>query len=397
MNDLPTVAEALDSDDDSALVSCVWKRIFAHYGNDLDISEIPSPFANVVLVDFTVGVVGNGGFNYLFEHQFQGDPQFLFVSAAFKDIGAHQAASIVDEVMSVFPNSVAPSDRTERLRIYRSSQTVSSELDKKFWKCKDEIEAALSSYIRSKADAFLALDEPIEPRAESETETPRAPVHNPADESATTIHCWERIPHWARIQVGARLLRRVLPVFDSNWPGASSERRQPLIDIMTIAESSAAQARPDPRLNELTTLATMTAGAALQSLYGAPDDLRDAEVFPPNGDCAVKASMIASAAQFLAEAALATPNESADAFTEFVNRGVPDEFADVLGMRLALDVDLMEHAAAIHDWTNSTPVGPERFRVFDQYIARKSRPWWKLWHRDDPLKPLDFLPFKTSE
>ena len=54
-----------------------FKRILKQHAHHRDLSKIPKPQQTVLLVYQSYGLIGNGGFQYLFEGDFPGDPEFL--------------------------------------------------------------------------------------------------------------------------------------------------------------------------------------------------------------------------------------------------------------------------------------------------------------------------------
>ena len=93
----PSLRELLDASDDSALCNGICKRINVWYGSLADVSK-QSPQERVVTqVWNSLGIIGNGGFQYLFEGGFYGDPGYVYTAAAFQTLGCKQAAEAVAE------------------------------------------------------------------------------------------------------------------------------------------------------------------------------------------------------------------------------------------------------------------------------------------------------------
>ncbi|MDA7504180.1 hypothetical protein N8553_04290, partial [bacterium] len=63
--------------EDIDLADVIFDRILKEHGEDLDPSKISKPQQTVMLVYHSYGIIGNGGFQYLFEGDFPGDPEFL--------------------------------------------------------------------------------------------------------------------------------------------------------------------------------------------------------------------------------------------------------------------------------------------------------------------------------
>src|SRR5262249_33531456 len=114
------------------------------------------------------------------------------------------------------------------------------------------------------------------------------------------------LPHWARVAFAARCARHVLSCFSEDWPNAEPKRSEAILTAIQQAESSAEEGRALDGLEDAEMYAMMTAGAALQGLYGFPNPK---EPGPDDGNKAVAASFVAKAAEFAARAAQAPPSE----------------------------------------------------------------------------------------
>jgi hypothetical protein len=73
---------------ESNLWSVTYDRILKRHGDDVQLNEISKPQQVVLAVVNSDGILGNGGFQYLFEGNFPGDPEFLLTREAYKTIGA---------------------------------------------------------------------------------------------------------------------------------------------------------------------------------------------------------------------------------------------------------------------------------------------------------------------
>jgi hypothetical protein len=100
------------------------------------------------------------------------------------------------------------------------------------------------------------------------------------------------LPHWARVAFAARCARLVFPLFGRSWPRVTARRSQAVLRAIEVAEQSAATANPADGLEEAVSEATITAGAALRSVYGFGSD----EGAPTERDQATIATFVANAA-----------------------------------------------------------------------------------------------------
>ncbi|MCI0411303.1 DMP19 family protein [bacterium] len=78
-----------------------WQQIIDRYGENPSASDF-TPREFVVVAVWTVsGIVGNGGFEYLFEGDLPGDTDYQLALMAFRTIGCEEAASTFEEAQSM--------------------------------------------------------------------------------------------------------------------------------------------------------------------------------------------------------------------------------------------------------------------------------------------------------
>lgn len=170
------IDEILDEPDDARLCSEVLGRIVDYHGNSLDVSELPEEERVVLLAWEVKGIIGNGGFRYLFEKNLNGDPDFALTAEAYEVIGARKAARAVRDTLALFPESRPPREINRRLKIYLAKlKAFPTPQDEQFWDAGEEIETRLAAYIRTHADAYRHLDEaPEQPVPEGPEERKEA-------------------------------------------------------------------------------------------------------------------------------------------------------------------------------------------------------------------------------
>ncbi|MEO1529086.1 MAG: DUF4375 domain-containing protein [Planctomycetota bacterium] len=143
--------------------SDIFDRILKQHGDDVDPSKIPQPQQTVMLVLHSHGIIGNGGFQYLFEGDFPGDPGFLLTRKAYKTIGASDASAAFDKAFAVFPNSEPPADIERRLELWQSKYTLADGIndntspDAMFFDAMDGVMEKLDAYIKSNEAEFASL------------------------------------------------------------------------------------------------------------------------------------------------------------------------------------------------------------------------------------------------
>lgn len=148
---------------DIDLADSTFKRILKEHGDDVDPSKIPKSQQTVMLVYHSYGILGNGGFQYLFEGDFTGDPEFLLTRQAYKTIGATDASAAFEKAFAVFPNATPPDNIDRRLKMWRSKYKLSdawtddSSPDSMYLSAMDGVMQKLSDYINANASEFASL------------------------------------------------------------------------------------------------------------------------------------------------------------------------------------------------------------------------------------------------
>lgn len=148
---------------DGDLADATFHRILKQHGDDVDPSKVPKPQQTVLLVYHSHGILGNGGFQYLFEGDIPGDPEFLLTRQAYKTIGAKNASTAFEKAFSVFPNSTPPADIERRLEMWQSrynlgeSLTDDSSPDSMYFAAMDDVMEKLNAYIEANEAEFASL------------------------------------------------------------------------------------------------------------------------------------------------------------------------------------------------------------------------------------------------
>jgi hypothetical protein len=112
-------------------------------------ADFAEPCRTILLVWYSYGVIGNGGFQFLFEHTGDGDTGFVLHAAAYQRVGAKQCYQAFCEALACFPKNAPPRNARRRLRIYEQSPEETREkIDGRFHRHSDRIPHLLASYIR---------------------------------------------------------------------------------------------------------------------------------------------------------------------------------------------------------------------------------------------------------
>jgi hypothetical protein len=153
-----TIDEVLKIKDDDELCSKVYDHLIKHYGEKLDASKMAEKHRPALLTFHAMGIIDNGGFQYLFEGDFKGDPVFALTLTAFKNIKAEKCAEAFAEALRLFPDSRPPTDIEKRLKVYQSHPMERrNAIDMKFFKGSKEVPKLLAKYIRENAAEFRKL------------------------------------------------------------------------------------------------------------------------------------------------------------------------------------------------------------------------------------------------
>jgi Domain of unknown function (DUF4375) len=339
--------------DDVELCNSVFTRIVEYHGDDIDASAIGQDERVVLLVWHVSGIIGNGGFRYLFEGNLPFDPYFALTAEAFRATGCTKAAEAVRKTLAMFPNSRPPRDIEQRLRYYLSQiKGWPTDLDMQFFDAKDELTKHLADHIRSHADALAHLDGPSakRPRKKHPKTVEETPKRN--QKAGPTL---ADLPHWARVAFAARCARQVFPLLAKHWPGIPSHRSNAIRLAIDLAGQSAAEGHSVEGLKDAVLQTVMAAGAALATR----PEFAQGELPPENAYSGTIASFVAKAAEKAAESARAASNDSLLAATEAWNFATNAAvFAEEEGVSEELKLDLANlHRTAVRSkWTDRTKI-----------------------------------------
>lgn len=98
---------------------------------------VPEPHRSVVLVDTCLGLIENGGVEYLFEAELPHCPTYQQIAQAFRNCGADHAAALLEQIASLLPGSEPHLYPAER-QAFMASPTVefvraAEAANKAFW------------------------------------------------------------------------------------------------------------------------------------------------------------------------------------------------------------------------------------------------------------------------
>jgi hypothetical protein len=142
--------------DDFELCNGVFKG-FAEFHKQIDVDSYSEEERVITLAWHASGLIGNGGFEYLFEGWFTGDPGYVYTAAIFKIIGATQSYAAFQRALGVFGDRY-PDDPAERDAKYRRvPEEERTAISRQFWEDDQNMNAGLASYIRGRHARFREL------------------------------------------------------------------------------------------------------------------------------------------------------------------------------------------------------------------------------------------------
>ena len=126
------------------------ERAYAALGAaDADPSSIAEPHRSIALVDSCLGLIENGGIEYLFECQLPHQPPYGVIAAAFRNCGAPQAAALLEAAADMLPGDRPHLDPEARAAFLRAQTTEFKQLairaNALFWAA-DHINNGLVAY-----------------------------------------------------------------------------------------------------------------------------------------------------------------------------------------------------------------------------------------------------------
>ncbi len=138
-----------DEISDWDLCNSTWRRITEKYGETAKASDFDAAERVVVLVWTVSGIIGNGGFEYLFFSDLPGDRNYQMSLEAFKAIGAKEAEKAFEDALAAFPGGEVPVSEGERLATFKlHPESERDQLAARFYAADEEVVSCLSKFIR---------------------------------------------------------------------------------------------------------------------------------------------------------------------------------------------------------------------------------------------------------
>ena len=115
-------------------VASAYEHLALGGGDPLVLDE---PFRTIVLADTALGLIGNGGFEYFFESDFPGRPDYSIFAFAFQNLGLAYLADGLRELVALFPFQDPHKERDLRLAFLASPSadfgSIASRLIERVW------------------------------------------------------------------------------------------------------------------------------------------------------------------------------------------------------------------------------------------------------------------------
>jgi hypothetical protein len=142
--------------DDGELCDAVFCR-FAEFNNQINVDAYTEEERVVTLVWHASGIIGNGGFEYLFEGDFNGDSGFMYTAAAFKMIGAAESYAAFQRARGAFGGHY-PTDPKQRIAAFHHvPEHERTMISRQFWDDDHNMRSGLARYIRERHERFRQL------------------------------------------------------------------------------------------------------------------------------------------------------------------------------------------------------------------------------------------------
>jgi hypothetical protein len=151
----------LEKAPDFELVNSTFVKIGDRHNHWVDVSKYTPEERVIMLVWHSSGIIDNGGFEYLFSGDFDGDPDFRITAEAYKTAGLMRGYESFQEAFALFPGGKVPHDAEERSNQYEQTDKTKREaINTKNWKdgWENLREKELARYIRANISELGDLD-----------------------------------------------------------------------------------------------------------------------------------------------------------------------------------------------------------------------------------------------
>ncbi len=99
----------------------------------------------LLLVWHASGIIENGGFRYFYEQELDAEA----VAAAYEKIGCRKCADLLRLSLSLFPNPLPETIRTERMKFLDDKEEMLENMSKAFWDADRGMLPNLAEYVKN--------------------------------------------------------------------------------------------------------------------------------------------------------------------------------------------------------------------------------------------------------
>ena len=105
------------------------RDIFDRYQKaaNTSIESVPEPARSLMVIYSVQGVIGNGGFRYFFENDFEGYDSYNVILDAYRNIGLEAHANTIEILLKLFPEKYPQKDLKKRSEFLEKYFEVESE------------------------------------------------------------------------------------------------------------------------------------------------------------------------------------------------------------------------------------------------------------------------------
>lgn len=148
----------LDEPDNDKLCDDVFLGIINRAAEPFRIRSVSIPHQTVISAMNAWGIIDNGGFPNLFEHKFEGDPNFRIMRRSLERIGYQQGVRAFEQALALFPGGKLSRSRDRRMKQYAAAPKERRDaIDHLWFDTSTLIPEKLAAYIRENRHEFNML------------------------------------------------------------------------------------------------------------------------------------------------------------------------------------------------------------------------------------------------
>ncbi len=122
-----------------------WERAVKAYPPPDGLTRMPEPMRALVLVWTSAGIVGNGGFEYLFESPMEGDPELVLTERAYVLLGDQ---ALTDAFVSARKRALGVDGKIDRTKFSTLKESEKRELDIAYYAAKENLRNIAAAFVK---------------------------------------------------------------------------------------------------------------------------------------------------------------------------------------------------------------------------------------------------------